>query len=232
MRSAASISRSRTSGVFSGNFNRSRIRRMAATALPGSSAIVPAMKASADFASIFSGIRMASGKSLRLWSRSSPPGSSRRRPGHVRHWHPAIPRRRKGTSRSLPRAPPRRRAPCWGAPAPPVRPRRGLPSPSVWFRSPLRFIEHGRRPAHAKELRLRERQEEVSLERPGQGAGVNEGREPVGEQGSEILPVELRQIGKGGAPLPVPRPLVGEQVFGLDPPMTTDEDVLDLTLVE
>lgn len=63
---AASISSKSNSAVFSGFLNRSRILRIAATARPVSRAMVSAIKASDERASMFNGLRTVSGKSFRL----------------------------------------------------------------------------------------------------------------------------------------------------------------------
>ena len=67
------------------------------------------------------------------------------------------------------------------------------------FDRDLGLVEDLIRPAETEELRLRQGQEKVSLQRAREGASVDQRGEAIGEHGLQMLRIQLGQIGQGVA---------------------------------
>lgn len=179
---AASITSNSSAGVISGFLKRSRIRRMAATARASSSAIVSAMKASADFASIFRSERTVAGKSkvfrydhcgLRLGRCSNHVviagiGQTRR------NWQEVVKIRNHGVFKG-----------SFHAGARPLCARRRILKALAaqnFFNSCFGFIQDAARPAKAEKFRLRQGEQQVPFERARKRARIDECGETIRKQ--------------------------------------------------
>lgn len=79
------------------------------------------------------------------------------------------------------------------------RPILGVARPTMAMNAdqdPLDLVQHRRRPTQLEQVRLRERQEEVSLQSSDQRTRVDEGRNP-GAHGSDQVRVEAGEIREG-----------------------------------
>ena len=100
------------------------------------------------------------------------------------------------------------------------------------FDRDLGLVEDLIRPAETEELRLRQCQQQVSLQRAGKRACVDQRSETIGEHELQVLRIHLGQLGKSSAPLGVSRFLVGKEVLRLDPAMTAHGHVFDIALLQ